>query len=207
MRCGPSRRADRDHPPRRPRPRAPHSGAGLALGRAHRAGRRHAELSEPPPRLRHLRNGACGDGRRHPEFSDVRSWARPPDWSDEAIISTILITDIVGSTQMVERLGDSVWRELLAEHHDDVRRVLERFGGSEVNTTGDGVLATFPTPGVPCGRDSPCATRVSGAAYPSAPGCTPVRWHAPRTTSAGSRSESRPASWRSPNPTRSSCQG
>jgi class 3 adenylate cyclase len=79
------------------------------------------------------------------EFSGVRTWARPPEWSDEAVISTILITDIVGSTPIVERLGDSAWRALLAEHREDVRRVLERFGGTEVKTTGDGVLATFPS--------------------------------------------------------------
>jgi class 3 adenylate cyclase len=79
------------------------------------------------------------------EFSGVRSWARPPEWTDEAVVSTIVITDIVGSTSMVERLGDSAWRELLAEHHGDVRRVLERFGGTEVRTTGDGVMAMFPS--------------------------------------------------------------
>jgi class 3 adenylate cyclase len=79
------------------------------------------------------------------EFSGVRSWARAPDWTDEAIVSTILVTDIVGSTQTAERLGDSAWRELLSEHHGDVRRVLERFGGTEVKTTGDGVLAMFPS--------------------------------------------------------------
>ncbi len=79
------------------------------------------------------------------EFSGVRAWARPPDWADEAIVSTILVTDIVGSTTMVEQLGDSAWRELLAEHHGDVRGILERFGGSEVKTTGDGVLVMFPS--------------------------------------------------------------
>jgi class 3 adenylate cyclase len=79
------------------------------------------------------------------EFSGVRSWARAPDWTDEAIVSMILVTDIVSSKQMAERLGDSAWRELLAEHHGDVRRVLERFGGTEVKTTGDGVLAMFPS--------------------------------------------------------------
>lgn len=79
------------------------------------------------------------------EFSGVRSWARPADWADEAVVTTILLTDIVGSTPLAERLGDSAWGELLAEHHGDVRRIIERHGGSEVKTTGDGVLAIFPS--------------------------------------------------------------
>lgn len=79
------------------------------------------------------------------EFSGVRSWARPAAWADEAVVTTILMTDLVGSTALAERLGDRVWRETIADHNGDLRAILERFGGSEVKTTGDGMLATFPS--------------------------------------------------------------
>lgn len=59
------------------------------------------------------------------------------------IVVTILMTDIVDSTPTAARLGDPAWRQVLAEHHRVVRAELERFGGHEVDTTGDGFLATF----------------------------------------------------------------
>ena len=61
----------------------------------------------------------------------------------ERIVTTLLMTDIVDSTAKASRLGDRAWREVLAEHNRLVRGQLLRFGGSEVNTTGDGFLATF----------------------------------------------------------------
>jgi class 3 adenylate cyclase/pimeloyl-ACP methyl ester carboxylesterase len=69
-------------------------------------------------------------------------------------VMTILFTDIVGSTEQAERLGDRSWRLLLDRHDEMVRRQLRRFRGREVKTTGDGVLATFdnPTSGMRCAR-------------------------------------------------------
>ncbi|HWP00634.1 MAG TPA: adenylate/guanylate cyclase domain-containing protein [Methylococcus sp.] len=61
----------------------------------------------------------------------------------ERIVTTLLMTDIVGSTATASRLGDTAWREVLTDHNRLVRAQLLRFGGSEVNTTGDGFLATF----------------------------------------------------------------
>ena len=61
----------------------------------------------------------------------------------ERIVTTLLMTDIVGSTATATRLGDAAWREVLSDHNRLVRAQLVRFGGSEVNTTGDGFLATF----------------------------------------------------------------
>lgn len=58
-------------------------------------------------------------------------------------VVTMLMTDIVGSTQTAERLGDAAWKQHLADHHRVVRRQIERFGGREVDTTGDGFLAAF----------------------------------------------------------------
>jgi class 3 adenylate cyclase len=62
-------------------------------------------------------------------------------------LTTVLMTDIVDSTQTVARLGDESWRRLLAEHYADCRAQVERAGGRLVNTTGDGILAIFDAPG------------------------------------------------------------
>jgi class 3 adenylate cyclase len=64
----------------------------------------------------------------------------------DRVLATVLFTDIVGSTAHAVRLGDAQWAELV-EHHDAVmRKELERFRGSEVDTAGDGFLATFDGP-------------------------------------------------------------
>ena len=64
----------------------------------------------------------------------------------ERVVATILFTDIVGSTDLAVRLGDREWRRLLAAHHAAVRGELQRFGGREVDTAGDGFFATFDQP-------------------------------------------------------------
>lgn len=59
---------------------------------------------------------------------------------------TLLFTDLVDSTVIANRLGDQEWRDLLSTHYEMIRRELERHNGREVNTTGDGLLATFDGP-------------------------------------------------------------
>jgi class 3 adenylate cyclase len=70
----------------------------------------------------------------------------------ERVLATVLFTDIVGSTDKAEALGDQRWRNLLANHHAAVRRNLDRFRGREIKTTGDGFLASFdgPARGIKC---------------------------------------------------------
>jgi class 3 adenylate cyclase len=65
----------------------------------------------------------------------------------ERVLTTLLFTDIVGSTRRAAVLGDRRWRELLEAHHAIVRANLERFRGREVDTAGDGFFATFDGPG------------------------------------------------------------
>ncbi len=67
--------------------------------------------------------------------------------SRSRVLATLLFTDIVDSTAVAARLGDLRWRELLATHFTGARAELERHGGREVKTTGDGLLATFDSPG------------------------------------------------------------
>jgi class 3 adenylate cyclase len=64
----------------------------------------------------------------------------------ERVLATVLFTDIVGSTELASRLGDSDWRALLERHHAIVRRELARFQGHELDTAGDGFFATFDGP-------------------------------------------------------------
>jgi len=64
----------------------------------------------------------------------------------ERVLATVLFTDIVGSTEKAAELGDRAWRDLLERHHAGVRALLARFRGVEVDTTGDGFLATFDGP-------------------------------------------------------------
>jgi len=64
----------------------------------------------------------------------------------ERKLTTVLFTDIVGSTERAVTLGDRQWRHVLDEHDALVRLQLGRFGGREVKTTGDGFLACFDAP-------------------------------------------------------------
>jgi class 3 adenylate cyclase len=64
----------------------------------------------------------------------------------DRVLTTIMFTDIVGSTERAAVLGDGRWRDLLENHDTIVRHALERFGGFEVNTAGDGFIASFPSP-------------------------------------------------------------
>jgi class 3 adenylate cyclase/alpha-beta hydrolase superfamily lysophospholipase len=64
----------------------------------------------------------------------------------ERILTTVLFTDIVGSTERAASLGDSAWRSLLDAHDRSIRQQLRRFRGREINTTGDGFVACFDGP-------------------------------------------------------------
>src|SRR5262249_39216147 len=79
------------------------------------------------------------------------------------VLSTVLFTDIVGSTSLASDVGDKRWSELLDRHNAATRRQLNRFGGTEVNTTGDGFVATFDGPA----RAVACACAIRDVARQS----------------------------------------
>ncbi len=81
---------------------------------------------------------------------------------DDRILATVLFTDIVGATETAARLGDKRWRELLSNHHETVRRELQRFRGREIDTAGDGFFAAFDGPA----RAVRCACAVGEAVRP-----------------------------------------
>jgi pimeloyl-ACP methyl ester carboxylesterase len=80
------------------------------------------------------------------EIEEFLTGVRPHPALDR-VLATVLFTDIVGSTELAADLGDRRWRELLEQHNALVRRELGRFRGRELNTAGDGFLATFDGPG------------------------------------------------------------
>jgi class 3 adenylate cyclase len=98
-------------------------------------------------------------GRLLDEVEEFVTGARLADRAD-SIIATVLVTDIVGSTEILARVGPDEWRDLLDRHDAAVRRQLERFGGREVKTLGDGFLATFDGPA----RAVTCAKAIRDAA-------------------------------------------
>jgi class 3 adenylate cyclase len=69
---------------------------------------------------------------------------RGPD--PDRVLATVLFTDIVGSTERAAASGDRRWRELLAAHHSAVRHQLDRWHGLEIDTAGDGFMASFDGP-------------------------------------------------------------
>jgi class 3 adenylate cyclase/pimeloyl-ACP methyl ester carboxylesterase len=80
----------------------------------------------------------------------------------DRVLATVLFTDIVGSTKQAAHLGDRRWKEVLGDHDRLVGAEVERFRGRMVNTTGDGILATFDGPG----RAIRCATVISESVRP-----------------------------------------
>jgi class 3 adenylate cyclase len=93
------------------------------------------------------------------DIQGVTGWARAPE-PGERVLTTVLFTDIVGSTLAAERLGDAGWRRALATHHEDARSLLAHHRGRLVNTTGDGLVATFDAPA----RAVRCAIDLAAAA-------------------------------------------
>jgi class 3 adenylate cyclase len=97
------------------------------------------------------------------EIAEFVTGERPPLEVDR-ILTTLLFTDIVGSTERAAAMGDQAWRSLLDAHDRTVREQLRRFRGKEINTTGDGFLASFdgPARAIRCALAMAEATRALG---------------------------------------------
>lgn len=77
----------------------------------------------------------------------------------DRVLATILLVDIVGSTERAAELGDREWGNLLRQYYAIVRREVSRFRGREIDTAGDGVFASFDGPA----RAVRCACVISDA--------------------------------------------
>ncbi|MDA9983412.1 adenylate/guanylate cyclase domain-containing protein [Gammaproteobacteria bacterium] len=110
----------------------------------------------------HVPWGDCSETiiREIRNFLGEEQNVRVPD----RVLTTILFTDIINSTQLANDLGDEKWSDLLVGHHETVRRELEIFRGHEVKTTGDGFHATFdgPARAIQCAEAIREATRQLG---------------------------------------------
>jgi pimeloyl-ACP methyl ester carboxylesterase len=97
------------------------------------------------------------------EIEEFLTGVRPHPALDR-VLATVLFTDIVGSTELAADLGDRRWRDLLERHNTLVRHELGRFRGRELNTAGDGFLATFdgPARAIACAASIRDEARVLG---------------------------------------------
>lgn len=79
------------------------------------------------------------------EVQEFLTGVRQPRDLDR-VLATVLFTDIVESTETAAGLGDARWKELLAKHDDRARAETDRHRGHYVDSTGDGLFATFDGP-------------------------------------------------------------
>jgi pimeloyl-ACP methyl ester carboxylesterase/class 3 adenylate cyclase len=98
----------------------------------------------------------CDSDQIVDEIEEFLTGARPGAEPDR-VLATVLFTDIVGASERAARLGDRSWHALLDSHHALVRRELAHFRGREIDTAGDGFLATFDGPA----RAVRCACAIS----------------------------------------------
>jgi class 3 adenylate cyclase len=78
-----------------------------------------------------------------------------PEETSERVLSTVMFTDIVSSTELLSAQGDAHWRHELDAHDRLVDRLLSKYGGQRAKHTGDGVFALFdgPTKAARCGLE------------------------------------------------------
>jgi pimeloyl-ACP methyl ester carboxylesterase len=81
---------------------------------------------------------------------------------EDRVVKTVMFSDIVGSTELAAKIGDSRWRDLCEAHHATVRRELAVYRGQEVDTAGDGFYAAFDGPA----RAIRCACEVRNSMKP-----------------------------------------
>ncbi len=84
----------------------------------------------------------AGDASAHGKIKDVmREWNKPAD--KKTSIVTVMFTDMVGSTDLTQAVGDAAAQEIVRRHNSIVRGALAQFGGKEIKHTGDGIMASF----------------------------------------------------------------
>ncbi len=89
----------------------------------------------------------------------------------ESAFRTIMFTDMEGSTETTQRIGDTAAMDLLRTHNTIIRDALESASGSEVKHTGDGIMASFAS----VARGVGCAVAIQRAFASSGEHTIPVR--------------------------------
>jgi pimeloyl-ACP methyl ester carboxylesterase len=122
-------------------------------------------LAEHIPGARHVvlegADHAPASGDAEPVLAEMQSFledswrARNELDQHDSVLTTVLFTDIVGSTAKMTQVGNRAWSETLKDHHASVRRQLTRYRGVEMDTAGDGFFATFdgPARAIRCARE------------------------------------------------------
>ncbi|GAB2647292.1 adenylate/guanylate cyclase domain-containing protein [Prescottella soli] len=107
-----------------------------------------------------LRGSSLGESLI-PAFDELELVATGADRPVEAdeFLATVLFTDLVGSTELLARIGDFAYRDLRAAHERQVRELVEAAGGRVVNVVGDGTFSVFDGP-ITAVR---CADRIRSA--------------------------------------------
>lgn len=77
------------------------------------------------------------------EFASAHTYGVSSQELGERVLATILFTDIVSSTALLEKIGDHAWAQLMHEHNMKIRAAIDRHRGREIDATGDGFLALF----------------------------------------------------------------
>lgn len=77
------------------------------------------------------------------EFTSAHAFGLSPEDLGERVLATVLVSDIVGSTAVLEQVGDRAWANLIHEHNVRIRSAIDRFRGRELDAAGDGFLALF----------------------------------------------------------------
>ena len=81
------------------------------------------------------------------EVADLLPWQlRGKTAPTRRVLTTFMFTDVVGSTNLVEALGDEAWDTLLRWHDSTLREVFTAHEGREISTTGDGFFVSFDSP-------------------------------------------------------------
>jgi class 3 adenylate cyclase len=80
------------------------------------------------------------------------------------VLTTVLFTDIVGSTELLVEIGDDAWRSKLEQHNQIIRERIRRYRGQEIDTTGDGFLVAFDAPAraISCAQTILASTEAVG---------------------------------------------
>jgi adenylate cyclase len=101
---------------------------------AYQAGRSamKSHLEEDPEASKHLQKA-------------LEEWNKPKDKAESSGPVTVLFTDIAGSTNMTQTMGDAVAQQVVRAHNRIVRDALAQFNGTEIKHTGDGIMASFTT--------------------------------------------------------------
>lgn len=112
-----------------------------------------ARLELSSARTTFERLGAIPDSARCAERLERLSAAGAPA---PRAVRTFMFTDIVGSTALVEAIGDEAWRDLKRWHDESLRKCFAEHGGEEIDHAGDGFFVAFPD----AGAALECATGI-----------------------------------------------